>query len=276
MPAELRSVSGLQRAAHALGRILGSRVRRVLRTPYERLLDVLSGGVGIPWEINGETYRIDPRYRNQLAHDYEAAVAGFLHQRIRSGDTCFDIGANVGAYVLQMARWSSPGGRVFAFEPGRAARDVLRRHVAMNGLDDRVVVIPEAVSAAPGTAHLYAAGTDGMARLAVPNPLLGDTARPLEVPLTSVDAYCAAASVTPDWMVIDVEGLEADVLMGAAATIASGQLRGIVVEFHPSTWPRSGTGGMPSVLERLGLCVTPLTGQRDVFDEHGAVFLERR
>ncbi|HTW87784.1 MAG TPA: hypothetical protein VMD75_07240, partial [Candidatus Binataceae bacterium] len=60
-------------------------------------------GRGIPWEINGEVFRIDPHQRHRLGHDYDAAVAQFLARRVQRGDLCFDIGANVGVYALQFA-----------------------------------------------------------------------------------------------------------------------------------------------------------------------------
>ena len=81
-----RTTSGL------LGRE-SSMIRR-LRPAYETLLDWTSLGKGIPWTINGVTYRVDPRYRRQLGQNYDVPVAAFLRDRVRPGAICFNVGAN--------------------------------------------------------------------------------------------------------------------------------------------------------------------------------------
>jgi len=61
----LQSVQRLARVASgAIGR--ESWLIRQLRPAYESTLQVLSGARGVPWEINGVTFRIDPRCRAQL------------------------------------------------------------------------------------------------------------------------------------------------------------------------------------------------------------------
>src|SRR5687768_6451979 len=90
---------------------------RALRPLYERLLSVIHGHRGIPRSLNGQTFRIDPHCRAQVTPDYDAPVASFIQSRIRSGAVCVDVGANIGIYALQFARWAGPEGRVIAFEP---------------------------------------------------------------------------------------------------------------------------------------------------------------
>lgn len=274
MPRSLKAVQRIARAAAgALGRDAWL-VRRA-RPWYESLLYRASGRRGVPWRINGEDFRIDPRFRNRLAEEYEADVARYLRQNITAGDVCVDVGANVGAYALQLARWSSPGGRVIAFEPNPEAVRVLERHVRMNGLMQTVEIVPFAAGACAQMVVLHAAGADGMSRLDAANPLLAGSARALSVPMTSLDAYCREHSVRPQWIVLDVEGFEGDVLAGARHIICSGSLRGIIAEFHPSVWTARpfDAGGIAPLLEDLRLTPTALAGQRDLFGQHGPVLL---
>jgi FkbM family methyltransferase len=266
-----------RQAAGLIGR--ESRLVNQLRPVYESLLDWSSGGAGIPWEINGETYRVDPHYRHRLGQHYDAPVAAFLRERVRQGSLCLDVGANVGVYVLQFARWSGPTGRIFAFEPNPGARSVLRKHVQMNGLTERVEIVEAAVGAFNGEAVLYAKGADGMSRLGAPNREIADSVSPINVPLVTLDVYCASQDLEPDWLFIDIEGFEIAALQGARDLIQSRQREmGIVVEMHPNVWESASATreSASSLLSELKLTAVPLTGQVDPLGEHGLVQLAWR
>ena len=252
---------------------LGRSVRKGLRPAYEAILTLLSAGRGIPWEINGEPFRIDPRQRHRMARIYDAPVADFLRARVRPGQLCVDVGANVGVYVLQLARWCAPG-RVVAFEPNPEARSVLGRHLRMNGLADRVEVIPAAAGAAAGKAPFFAAGEDGMGRPGSPNPRLEGRTRELRVPVMRLDDRFPPVGPQPDWIVMDVEGHELEALEGARALVERrGPALGIVVEMHPSEWGAGGALKARALLDSLGLGAVGLTGQADPLAEHGIAHL---
>lgn len=195
-------MSLLQRTARTVADWLGheSQLVRQLRPAYENLLDKTSGGKGLCWPINGVPFRVDPHYRHQLGQNYDAPVATFLRERVKPGAVCLDVGANVGVYVLQFAHWSAPDGRVIAFEPNPTARVVLEKHIRLNGLSERVTVVPAAVGAASGEATLFAADADGMSRLGAPNRLIADRVSALTVPVMTLDEYCAVQRIEPDWL----------------------------------------------------------------------------
>jgi FkbM family methyltransferase len=260
-------------ASGAIGR--ESWLIRQLRPAYESTLQILSGDRGVSWEINGVPFRIDPRYRNQLGKNYEADVARFLSDRIKPGAICFDVGANVGAYVLQLAHWTGPTGRVVAFEPNPLAIEVLSAHVQFNRLERIVAIEKAAVGSSRGTATMYRSAADGMSRLGEQNRLLDSTER-ITVQVITIDDLCTRTGLEPDWMLIDIEGFEIAALRGAARTIERrrGNL-GLVVEIHPSLWASAGTtrADMERFLTESGLCAIPLNGQRDPLGEYGLVHL---
>jgi FkbM family methyltransferase len=261
-------------AAGAIGR--ESWLVRTLRPAYVSTLQLVSGARGIPWDINGVSYRIDPHYREYLAHDYDASVARFLSQRVQPGAVCFDIGANIGVYVLQFAHWSGNAGRVVAFEPNPAAVEVLSRHVHMNQIENTVMIEKAAVGAALGTATLHRFGTDGMSRLAEPNSLLGGRTEPIDVRVTTVDAFCERTGLTPDWLLMDIEGFEFAALRGARRTLERSRRKiGLVVEMHPDIWKSAGTSRADAerFLSEMGLRPIPLMGQKDPLNEHALVHL---
>jgi len=263
-----------RRGAGLLGR--ESWLVRRLRPAYESLLDWSNKGKGIPWSINGVEYRIDPHYRHRLGQDYDAPVAAFLRERVKRGAVCLDVGANVGVYVLQFAHWSGPAGHVYAFEPNPAALSILYRHIHMNDLNERVTVVPTAIGATNGEAVLYAAGADGMSRMGAPNSAIADRVQPITVQLTTLDDYCQRARLSPDWLMIDIEGFEIAALEGARRLIESrGRSLGIVVEMHPNVWPSGQTtrAQAEALLADLKLKAVPLMGQSDPLNDYGLVHL---
>jgi FkbM family methyltransferase len=213
----------LQTAAHRTAQLIGreSWLVRRLRPLYESLLNLESGGNRIVWEINRVAYRIDPRYRHMLWRDYDAPFASFLRQRVKPGAVCLDVGANVGAYVLQFAHSSAPSGKVMAFEPNPVARKILQKHVSMNELGERVLVVPAAVGEKSSQDILYAVEADGMSRPGEPNPALAARAREIVVSVTTLDDYCRTERLKPDWLFMDIEGFEMAALSGARRLIQS-------------------------------------------------------
>jgi len=267
----------VQQTARAVASMLGrnSALIRGIRPMYESILMSLHEGKGIPWQVNGVEYRVDAKERPRFAHNYEAQTAEFLAKRIKPGMTCFDVGANVGAYVLQLAHWSGPSGKIVAFEPNTGAREVLARHIAWNGTADRVTVVPSAISSSPGESVLYAEGADGMSRLAEANRGLRSTAVEMVVPVTSLDTWCEANQVWPDVLLLDIEGFEIEALRGARAVLARSKPL-IAVEMHPNVWHTSNASrpAVEELLAELHLRAVPLSGQKDPLDEHGQVWLE--
>jgi FkbM family methyltransferase len=267
----------VQLTARAVSSVLGrnSLLIRKVRPVYESFLTSLHGGEGIPWDVNGTEFRIAAGERIRFAHRYEPEAAAFLSSRITPGMTCFDVGANVGVYVLQLANWSKPNGRVVAFEPNPGAREVLASHIAWNGIGDRVTVVPLAVSSAPGDNVLYAEGADGMSRLSQANDRLGDSTVATPVPVTSIDHWCQQHGTWPDVMLLDIEGFEIEALRGSRQTIARVKPL-IVVEMHPNVWPSSNASRPEAerLFAELGIRPVPLSGQRDPLEDYGQVFLE--
>jgi FkbM family methyltransferase len=233
---------------------------------------------GMPWVINGVEYRINPHHRHRLGNEYDPSVAEFLRVRVRDGHVCYDVGANVGVYVLQFAHWSRPSGRVVAFEPNDGARKVLEHHVKLNGVADRVTIVPAAVGSSSGRATLYAADADGMSRLNVPNAAIADRVRPYEVPVVSVDQYVEQSGLAPDVLMLDIEGFEIAALSGAKRLIQRKRDLLIVVEMHPNVWSSANTTrqSTEALLDELQLTPIPLQGQSDALADHAIVHLQQR
>jgi FkbM family methyltransferase len=249
----------LEQLAQRIPRVRGfERVRRRLRSSYERMLGWRSGGLRsvLP---GGETVLVAPewRYLTWNPREYSAFRAA-----TQPGDIVLDIGANAGCYAILFGQWVGASGRVYAFEPDPRAFEGLTRHIRLNALDDRVIPIPAAVAGHEHPAAPFAmADAHGVSHLAA-----GTTHDAIQVRTTSIDQFCNQHRITPDVIKIDVEGAELAVLRGARDTIAAAgaELR-LFVELHASLWRHSGITehDIHRECEALGMTIEQLDGRRD-------------
>jgi FkbM family methyltransferase len=245
-----------------------------LRPAYDRLLEWSTGNRGLRQRVNDEEFLIDPRHRMHFPDTYEPTVWQYLKAHVRPGDVCLNVGAHMGIYALALARWTAPDGHVMAFEPNPHTRAALGRHVALNGMADRIDVLAQAVGDAPGQATFFATGREGFSRLGVRNPV-APYAESVPVAVTSIDVFCAERGLVPDWITLDIEGFEIAALEGARKTLSKGRGRvGVVVEMHPTIWPADGHDRLTDLLSSLALTAIPLSGQLDPLGSYGVVSLE--
>jgi FkbM family methyltransferase len=149
-----------------------------------------------------------------LIDKYEPDTLRVIDALVEEGHVCLDIGANVGAVTMAMARRVGAGGTVYAFEPGPVPYARLVRNIALNpSIRERVVTLQLGVSSDPGTL-CWNPDEQGNPANAT---LLAATGTPTTV--VSVDAFVAETRVRRvDFVKIDVEGMEYEVLRGGRAT----------------------------------------------------------
>lgn len=134
-----------------------------------------------------------------------------------------DVGAHAGQFSKMFARLA-PQGRVFAFEPAPYARAVLEPALRWNGMS-RVEVQPFGLSDAPGHFTLSTPLKRGRAEVGYGLAHLGtdDDPRPMRtetIEVRTLDAFADAQKLRRlDFLKADVEGWEARMLAGGAATI---------------------------------------------------------
>jgi len=131
----------------------------------------------------------------------------FLRRWLKPGMTAIDVGANLGVYALPMARLVGPRGRVVAYEPGGAARQLLEESRGLNdasGLE--VVGLALSDSEREGRLRIRASSEHNA---------LDDDGDGEPVRITTLDRELARLqSASADFIKIDAEGEEERILAG--------------------------------------------------------------
>lgn len=143
---------------------------------------------------------------------------------VRPGDVVWDVGAFYGLFTVPIADAVGASGKVCAFEPNPLTREHLEHK--LDGRDN-AVLMPVALGATGGTVNF--ALSKARSRV-TENGADGET---IPVRLESADALVRAGeALQPALMKIDAEGLELEILRGAAAVLADPTLRALFIEVH--------------------------------------------
>jgi len=184
-----------------------SAMRKLVGQP--RLATVRRGG--IQWELDLEE-AID--FSIYLLGSFSPRTVRTYAEFVKRGDVVVDIGANIGAHTLPLARLAGQTGKVIAVEPTSWAVAKLKKNISLNpDLAPRIHVEP-ALLVSPRS-DSKSADTSG-------------------IPTVTLDALLQAQEVAHvSFMRIDVDGNEGKVLRGAEGVLR--QMRPtIVTAVNPS------------------------------------------
>ena len=178
----------------------------------------------------------------------DAAMDALYAQFLKPGDLAFDIGSHVGDRIGSFRR---RGARVVALEPQPLCARVIG---AIYGRDLQVTLIESACGPKPGQLKLHINSNNPTVTTASADFVkAADGAggwegqrwdKTIEVPVTTLDRLIAVYGV-PDFVKIDVEGFEADVLAGLTKPVP-------VLSFEFTTIQRDVAHACLEVLSKLG------------------------
>ncbi len=248
-------MTAIERAARWIKGTAGlgdsSAISVAVRPYYNRFLEIVYRERGLSRKMAGQQpMRIRPASR-YYRDDFEAGLFRFLEGVVRPGDVVLEVGANIGIFTVLLGRWVGPRGHVYAFEPAPETRALLEDHLMLNGVQDRVTVVADAISDVPGRSSFHAAGMSGRNALS-PNTHGERGPDTVEVPVTTIDAFCKERNVIPTLIKMDIEGYEIHALRGARDVIAK-HAPALIVELHHLNWPEIGVsaGEMDEMLSRM-------------------------
>jgi FkbM family methyltransferase len=165
---------------------------------------------------------------------HEPAVLAIIRDLCRPGTTAFDVGANIAALTLPMARAVGPRGVVCAFEASPRVLPLAHRNIVSSGCGN-VHLQFAAVSRVSGPPVPYYFGSHAGADSLYPRHA-GQSPAAM-VPTVALDDVVRETGYHPDFVKLDIEGAEFDAVMGMADTIRADHPH-LVIEESPGD-PRS-------------------------------------
>jgi FkbM family methyltransferase len=241
---------------------------RVASSVLRGLRHAVGRGDTVEVTRGGYRWRLDLREGIDLAiylfGHFEPSTVAAYRRIIRPGDVVIDVGANIGAHTLCLADCVGPKGRVIAFEPTEYAVQKLRANIALNPtLAQRITVEQIHLGASDDVAPPAAVFSSWPLGAERDRHALhyGVAQRTTHARACRLDSYLDDHDVRRvDFMKIDIDGYECEMLAGAATTLR--QLRpALTLELAPYA------------LAERGGSVEALVG---VLDAAGYVFYSER
>jgi FkbM family methyltransferase len=169
-----------------------------------------------PCRYGTMVYNVHDKYIGRsldLYGEYSQAEVDLFRQIVKPGQVVVEVGANIGAHTVFLARAVGPQGRVLTFEPQRLIYQTLCANLALNNITN-ASCWQAAVGRQPGEVRVP------VLDYSQPNNFggvaLGKAHEGEVVPVVTLDSLQLARCA---FLKIDVEGMEQEVIEGAVATL---------------------------------------------------------
>lgn len=168
-------------------------------------------------------------------HEWDAEEA-FLNKLDWQAKTVFDIGGDQGLFTLFFARRVGSQGQVIVFEPNSRSCKRIQRNVELNGFRN-VRIVPRGIGEVQAVMQFIFPVREpacGTAVLPIADVIGKDTAEVArcEISVNSLDAEIQQSDLPiPDFIKLDVEGMEYPALKGMSETLRRHRPR-LSIEIH--------------------------------------------
>jgi FkbM family methyltransferase len=170
-------------------------------------------------ERNGITFRFD---LNDMVDwfnyfGFKELERDKLFTLLKPDDVLIDVGANMGEFSLKVAQLLGKGGKVVSFEPDLVNYQRLQTNFSLNPeLAARITLHNFGLGEFPGTVNLSIVNESNRGM----NRVVKDAVNFNSITINTLDNIVLSEQMTKvDWIKIDVEGFEMNVLKGARLTI---------------------------------------------------------
>jgi len=165
-----------------------------------------------------------------FTESFEKAEMSFAQRFLKEGMTVLDIGAHHGFYTILASKKVGSSGRVIAFEPSPRERQRLLLHLKLNRCTN-VKVEPFALAGQNGEAMLFVVDGRDTGCNSLRPPAVSEPTRTIPISTKTLDGYLENQGLNHvDFVKLDVEGAELEVLKGARHLLSRNSRPIIMVE----------------------------------------------
>jgi FkbM family methyltransferase len=155
--------------------------------------------------------------------------------RPKKGDVVVDVGAHIGKYTILASKMVGSQGKVIAIEAHPNNYDLLTKNIVLNKLSN-VLALNLAVHSKDTTVKLYDPGQEEgrtIYNTIMTERKTSDNQNFVEVKAKSLDSILLENGIREvNWIKIDVEGAELEVLRGAPNILSSSRDLSLLIEIH--------------------------------------------
>lgn len=187
-------------------------------------------------EINGIKIFLDSKDSMEFSvRSFEPGVTRLFKERMIPRGIFVDIGAHIGYYTLFASKLVGPDGFVFAFEPNPDNCALLEKSIKTNGFTN-IELVKKAAARSTGKTSLFMSGVSNDNRCYD----VGEKRKRIEVETISLDDFFKGVQQKINFIKIDVDGFEFNVLRGAEKLISNSENLMLITEFCPSYLVQAG------------------------------------
>jgi FkbM family methyltransferase len=185
---------------------------------------------------------------------YDLVLSEAIWRLLDRGESAIDAGANIGYVTALMAGRLGPQGKVLAFEPHPKIFAELLSNI--HGWASRPIasIKPFLLALSSNTGTAYLEEPRDFDRNCGTSRVMANGAACLRVNTTRLDDVCSEYG-NVDFLKLDVEGHELEVLLGGQGVLESRRVRDLIFEDHS----RSFNSPVVSLLESFGYAIFMLT-----------------
>ena len=183
-------------------------------------------------------------WRVRTIFDKEPDTIEWIEKFNKKDDNNFifwDIGANIGLYSLYCSCVHGKKSKIYAFEPSTSNLRVLSRNISLNNLGQNIKIFQPALCKEENSFMMFNEHKfiEGWSMNQFSNDYNGDTSKDFEqnykIYGTNIDSLIAQNILqVPNYIKLDVDGIEHLILQGGEKTLKNSNLRSILVEIDES------------------------------------------
>jgi FkbM family methyltransferase len=168
------------------------------------------------YTVNINTASCVERY--MLRGTYEPSNLKIIELNVKEGNCCLDIGANVGAITLALAKAVGKSGLIYSFEPHPSFYNKLSDHIKINNLENNVFAINKGISSSNKNIFLEEdSRIEGKGNAGIVD---FETINSYKIEAITLDQFVISYNLkSVNFIKIDVEGHEMEVINGCVETI---------------------------------------------------------